>query len=149
MNNFNQFQVLMGLSIATLVGWSLVVWLWMYLTRIPAIRNSNMKLDRYAIRGEQMKELPAKVRWVADNYNHLTEQPTHYYAISLISLFLNTQNVIPIAFSWAYVIFRIAHSIYQIKINIIPVRFLLFTFSSISLLGLTIITFLDLAAFLK
>lgn len=71
------------LPVVALVAWTFVVWAWMYATRIPAIRRARMKLDRHAPRGEQMASLPAVVRWKADNYNHLLEQPTLFYAIAL------------------------------------------------------------------
>ena len=59
-----------------LAAWTYVMWAWMYATRIPAIQRSGMKLDGHIPRGEQMATLPAVVRWKADNYNHLFEQPT-------------------------------------------------------------------------
>ena len=62
--------------VAALICWSMVMWLWMYATRIPAIRAAGMKLDPNAPRGEQAALLPPRVRWKADNYMHLMEQPT-------------------------------------------------------------------------
>mgnify|MGYP003484190873 CR=1 FL=1 len=60
-----------------------VVWAWMYITRIPAISKAGMKLDPNLPKGQQMSELPPRVRWKADNYNHLLEQPTLFYAVAL------------------------------------------------------------------
>ena len=60
--------------VVTLVAWSMVMWGWLYLTRIPAIINMRMKMDPQRPNGEQMAELPAQVRWKADNYNHLMER---------------------------------------------------------------------------
>ncbi len=60
-----------------------VVWAWMYITRIRAIQKAGMKLDPDLPKGQQMSELPARVRWKADNYNHLLEQPTLFYAVAL------------------------------------------------------------------
>ena len=57
------------------------MWAWMYITRIPAIRKAGMELDPSLPKGQQMAELPATVRWKADNYNHLLEQPTLFYAV--------------------------------------------------------------------
>src|SRR5690606_8494956 len=42
-----------------------VVWAWMYATRIPAIRKAGMKLDPDLPKGQQMSELPPRVRWKA------------------------------------------------------------------------------------
>ena len=40
--------------VVVLVAWSMVMWAWMYVTRIPAIRRAGMTLDPTAPRGEQM-----------------------------------------------------------------------------------------------
>lgn len=67
--------------VVVLVAWSMVMWLWMYVTRLPAMRAAKMKPDPQAPRGEQMNTLPASVRWKADNYNHLMEQPTVFLSL--------------------------------------------------------------------
>lgn len=72
------------LPVIALTAWTMVMWVWMYLTRIPAVVKMRMKLDPYAPRGEQMNQLPAPVRWKADNYNHLMEQPTVFYAAGIV-----------------------------------------------------------------
>ena len=67
--------------VVALVAWTFVMWTWMYATRIPAILRMRMKMDPTAPRGEQMATLPAEVRWKADNYNHLFEQPTLFLSL--------------------------------------------------------------------
>ena len=71
--------------IVALAAWTHMMWFWMYATRIPAMRAARMRLDRDAPRGAQMATLPPAVRWKADNYNHLMEQPTVFY-LSLIHI---------------------------------------------------------------
>jgi hypothetical protein len=73
--------------VLALVAWSLLVWAWMYATRVPAMRAARLRPDPRAPRGAQTATLPARVRWKADNYNHLMEQPTLFYAL-VISLAL-------------------------------------------------------------
>ena len=50
---------------------------------IPAIRKYEIALDPNRLKAEFDALLPAKVRWKADNYNHLMEQPTLFYAVCL------------------------------------------------------------------
>lgn len=126
---------LIGPAIA-LVMWTLVVWLWMYVTRLPAIRRTRLKLDPNAVRGVQMAELPARVRWKADNYNHLLEQPTIFYPLVLALAMLGDQSASSFYLAWAYVVLRVLHSLWQALINIIEVRFVLFLLSSLCLFGL-------------
>jgi hypothetical protein len=124
--------------VVALVAWSLVVWGWMYATRIPAIRAARMRLDRNAPRGEQMSTLPANVRWKADNYNHLMEQPTIFYPIVLTLALLGDVTTTSLVLAWAYVLLRIVHSLWQTLSNKILVRFALFSLSTIPLIALTV-----------
>lgn len=114
----------------------MVMWAWMYATRIPAMFRMRMKLDPSAPRGEQMNQLPPSVRWKADNYNHLMEQPTIFYAITLSLALLGQGDGVNLSLAWGYVGLRVVHSLLQALINKIEVRFTLFVFSSLLLLGL-------------
>jgi len=91
------------LPAVALSAWTFVMWTWMYVTRIPAIRRMGMKLDATIPRGEQMAMLPAKVRWKADNYNHLFEQPTIFYPTVIIAALLSTTDSMDLALAWTYV----------------------------------------------
>ncbi|MDO8267779.1 MAG: MAPEG family protein [Moraxellaceae bacterium] len=123
--------------IVALVAWSLVMWTWMYATRLPAMFKAKMKSDPYAPRGEQMNQLPAQVRWKADNYNHLMEQPTIFYAITLALALMGEGNGINLTLAWTYVGLRVVHSLVQAVINKIELRFVIFVLSSLALIGLT------------
>lgn len=114
------------------------MWAWMYATRIPAIRRSRMVLDPTAPRGEQMASLPAGVRWKADNYNHLMEQPTVFYAVVLSLAVLGQATGANVALAWAYVGLRVGHSLFQATINKIEIRFSIFILSSLVLIALTV-----------
>lgn len=122
--------------IVALVAWSMVMWGWMYITRIPAVQKMRMRLDPNAPRGEQMSLLPPSVRWKADNYNHLMEQPTIFYAIALALALLEQGDGINLTLAWVYVGLRVVHSIQQALWNNILVRFTLFFVSSLPLIGL-------------
>ena len=124
--------------VIALVLWTFVVWGWMYATRIPAIVKSRMVLDPQAPRGEQMSQLPANVRWKADNYNHLMEQPTLFYAVGLALAVAGDATSLSLGLAWAYVGLRVVHSLVQALVNIIQVRFALFGISSLVLLALTV-----------
>lgn len=116
------------------------MWAWMYATRLPAIGASKMKLDPNAPRGEQMATLPSRVRWKADNYNHLMEQPTVFYAVALATALIAPADHVAVILAWIYVGLRVAHSLLQSLVNVIPLRFALFALSSIALIVLTVRT---------
>ena len=124
--------------VIALVLWSGLIWAWMYATRIPAILKMRMRLDPMMPRGEQMSQLPANVRWKADNYNHLMEQPTLFYAVALGLAVLGDHSTISLALAWAYVALRIVHSLVQTTTNRITLRFAVFFVSSLALFALAI-----------
>jgi hypothetical protein len=124
--------------VVALAAWTMVMWGWMYVTRLPAIRRARMRLDPQAPRGEQMASLPARVRWKADNYNHLMEQPTVFFAVALVLAFAGHGGGAALALAWSYVGLRVAHSLVQALWNKIEVRFSLFSLSSLVLIGLVV-----------
>jgi hypothetical protein len=85
-----------------------------------------------------MNQLPPEVRWKADNYNHLLEQPTLFYAVAIALALLGDASLLSVAMAWAYVTLRAAHSLWQALVNHIPTRFYIFVTSSLVLLALTI-----------
>lgn len=130
--------------VIALVAWSLVMWIWMYVARLPAIRASGMKLDPEAPRGTQMATLPPRVRWKADNFNHLMEQPQVFYAIAIVLALLGVDSPVSLALAWAYVVLRVIHSLFQALVNTIPIRFVLFVASNVPLFALTAIAAMEL-----
>ena len=124
--------------VVTLVAWSMVMWIWMYLTRIPAVRASRMKLDPTAPRGVQMSTLPPNIRWKADNYTHLMEQPTLFYALALSLAIVGGGGGVNLYLAWVYVFLRVVHSLVQALVNNIELRFLVFVLSNVPLFWMTV-----------
>ena len=126
--------------VAALVAWTLAMLLWMYVTRLPAMRRAGISLKGRV--GSQGKDLDGvvepSVQWKSHNYNHLMEQPTLFYAVALSLAILGDSDPGTLAFAWAYVALRIAHSLVQATVNIVRYRFLLFALSSVVLLLLTL-----------
>ena len=114
------------------------MWFWMYATRIPAIFAAKMKLDPNLPKGQLMATLPPRVRWKADNYNHLFEQPTVFYAVALALAVVGHGGGVNAALAWAYVALRVAHSLLQALWNNINARFALFALSAFVLMALTV-----------
>jgi len=124
--------------VVALIFLTLIMQLWMYVVRLPAISAMGMKLDSNAPNGEQMSLLPAQVRWKADNYNHLLEQPTIFYATCFVLALTGGGVGLSLQLAWVYVAIRVAHSLQQALWNKIEVRFVLFLLSSIALVVLAV-----------
>ncbi len=122
----------------TLVLWTFVMWAWLYATRIPAIRRLHVALDADQSKEAFNAQLPPHVRWKADNYNHLLEQPVLFYAVVLALCFVGHWGDVNVILAWLYVALRIVHSIVQATVNVIMLRFAVFMIASVVLLILAI-----------
>lgn len=123
--------------VIALVLWSFVMWAWLYATRIPAIVKYKISLDPNRPASELQTLIPAPTRWKADNYNHLMEQPTLFYAVALTLAVIGASDGATLALAWTYVGLRIVHSLVQATVNIVKLRFAVFTLASLVLLALT------------
>lgn len=123
--------------VTVLIAWTLVMWLWLYATRIPAMRKAGTPLDPNRPPGELMATLPPRVRWKADNYNHLMEQPTIFYAAAFVLALAEAGSGLNVILAWFYVILRIVHSLVQALVNNIMLRFTIFMLASLCLVGMT------------
>ena len=126
--------------VVVLVAWSLLMLVWMVVTRLPALKN--LGIDLAKVRGSKPGQLdgvvPDKVQWPAHNYMHLMEQPTLFYAVALVIAFTGTGDGANAIIAWGYVVLRIVHSVWQVTINQINIRFALFALSSLCLVALTL-----------
>jgi hypothetical protein len=93
---------------------------------------------RVGTRGGALEgKIPDQVNWKAHNYNHLLEQPTIFYAIVFALVLMDFDTHINVYLAWAYVAFRVLHSLVQATVNVVFYRFLLFIGGSLCLIGLT------------
>jgi len=122
-----------------LVAWTLVMFVWMYATRIPAMRRAGVIDNRVGkAPGHLDSVLPPETQWKAHNYNHLMEQPTLFYAVVLMLAMMGDRDQTTLGFAWAYVALRILHSLVQSTVNIVRYRTIIFSLSSACLFLLTI-----------
>ena len=123
--------------IVALVAWSLVMYVWLYVARIGAMRRAGISAK--GMRGTRGLDgiIPAEANWPAHNYSHLMEQPTIFYAIVIALILMGFDQPINVYLAWAYVGLRVVHSLIQATMNVVAYRFLVFMLSSLCLIGLT------------
>jgi hypothetical protein len=126
--------------VVALIAWTLVMQVWMYAARLPAMRRAGISLKgRRGTRGGALEgAIPDEANWKAHNYNHLMEQPTIFYAIALTLALLGFGGGINLYLAWGYVALRIVHSLIQATANVVVYRFIAFNLASLCLLGLTV-----------
>ncbi|KAL4910533.1 hypothetical protein BDW74DRAFT_172004 [Aspergillus multicolor] len=126
--------------IIVLNGWTIIIELWMFATRIPAVGHLKESSDPTFTKAALTEKTPPSVRWKGDNYNNLLEQPTQFYAVALALAVARhgEDNTIDQGLAWAYVGSRIAHSLIQCTRNVVPLRFCVFALSSGILAAMTV-----------
>jgi hypothetical protein len=123
--------------IVALIAWTLVMYIWLYVARIGAMRRKGISAK--GMRGTRGLDgiIPDEANWPAHNYAHLMEQPTIFYAIVIALILMGFDAAINVYLAWAYVALRVVHSLIQATVNIVLPRFIVFTLSSLCLIGLT------------
>ena len=127
--------------VVALVAWSIVMLFWMAYCRFGEFRKAGISLKTAPPGGRGVDldgKIDARAQWKSHNYNHLMEQPTIFYAIVLALAMMGMDQPINVALAWAYVGFRIVHSIVQATVNKLAIRFPLFLLASLCLVGLTV-----------
>ena len=127
--------------VVALAAWTMVMWLWMYATRLPAMSAAKVDPDSLARDPDASLDrvLPPQTQWKAHNYNHLHEAPTVFYAVALALALLDAGDGLAATLAWVYVALRVVHSLVQATINKVVVRFAIFSLSSIALIGLVVL----------
>lgn len=125
--------------VVALTIWTMVMWVWMYATRIPAMTKSP-DIDPGKLQGGTGKDLdgilPPSVQWKAHNYNHLHEAPTVFYAVAIVLAIIGQGDGMNALLAWIYVGLRVMHSLVQVTVNKVMARFVLFALSSLVLIAL-------------
>lgn len=121
-----------------LMIWTMVMWVWMYATRIPAMQKAQIEpANLVGTTGPSLRaQLPDSVNWKADNYNHLHEQPTLFYAVCIVLAIIGAGDGMNAFLAWIYMGLRVIHSLVQVTANKVIVRFVLFAVSSLVLIVL-------------
>jgi hypothetical protein len=124
----------MLLPILALIIWTMIMWWWLYATRLPAMHKLNVKPQDHpnGLKGV----LPAEAEKIADNYNHLHEQPVLFYALALVAHVGNYAEGVAIWLAWGYVGLRVLHSLVQATVNLVVLRFAVFALASLTLMAL-------------
>lgn len=120
-----------------LIVWTFVMWVWMYATRIPAMQRAGLDPAKVKQKSD-LDVLPMTVKQVADNYNHLHEQPVIFYALVTYCVLAGVADGVNVALAWFYVAARVVHSLIQCTINFVPARFAVFALGSIALAVITV-----------
>ena len=95
---------------------------WMTAVRMPAMKEAGVALQDAAHVRDMAPRLPSSARRVADNYNHLFEAPTVFYAVALAIVVAGLADPIYAACAWLFLGLRVLHSLIQATVNRVWMR---------------------------
>ena len=129
------------IPVVALVAWTLLVMLWMMITRMAEFRRMGVTPATIpdGSRGCDLDgKAAATAQWKSHNYNHLMEQPTIFYAIAITLALMDFGGGINYWLAWGYAGLRIVHSLVQCTVNVVRYRLMVFGLASLCLIALTL-----------
>jgi hypothetical protein len=112
--------------------------IWMIATRVPAMAKAKIDPQQAQTTSNLHGLLPPELMRISNNYNHLFEQPTLFYAVAISIAVLGHVDGFNVGCAWAYAGLRIVHSLVQATVDIVNIRFGLFLLSWIVLGTMTV-----------
>ena len=103
-----------------------ILFLLLAATRLPSIIKYFGKLQAAKHSEDLRPNLPTAARNITDNYNHLFEQPTLFYALVTYIYLMQHVDTIHLYLAWLYAVLRVVHSVIQITSNNVSYRALVF-----------------------
>ena len=123
--------------------WSVVMMVVTIASRVSYMSNLDIAPEEAKHTSDISSKLPSNVRQIGDNYNHLHEQPTVFYAVAIAIALSGHGEDLQVQLAWAYVILRIIHSLIQSIYNNVMHRFIVVFISGILIGAMAIIEILN------
>ena len=121
-------QPMIGMMLLTAL-----VWMVLYLKRIPAMQGSGMPTQTWTTPDKVAELLADDVNYSANNFKNLFEVPVVFYALCLVLFVTNSVDTVYVAAAWTFVGFRVLHSLIHCTVNIVLARFLSYVAASLAL----------------
>lgn len=119
------------------VGLTLVVLLWLYAKRIPAMSAAKVNPEHLQRKDpETVAKMPMSTHFPADNFVNLFEAPILFYMMCMIVHLTGYSDALIVNMAWGYVGLRAIHSIIQSTYNKVMHRFSIYALSSLVLIAM-------------
>jgi hypothetical protein len=106
----------------------------MFLRRVEALKNKQVRFSYFSTYSKNAEGLPEKMVQASRHYSNLFEMPVLFYAGCLVTMVLGVESTLMLALSWLYVLFRGLHMLIHLTSNNIHHRLYAFGGSVLVLL---------------
>ena len=110
-----------------------VVWIVLFSRRIPAMQQSGLPTQTWTTPDKTVEFLTEAVNNPANNFRNLFELPVVFYALCLVLFVTNSVDTTYVVAAWAFLVFRVLHSLIHCTVNIVMARFLCYLGASLAL----------------
>jgi hypothetical protein len=119
---------------AALVGWTAIVWFWLYVQRIGEMRAR--RIDAQQLHNRKARVELLQQTSAADNFNNLLELPMLFYVAMLFATMFVAQDRALLVLAWAFVGLRVVHSLIHVTYNRVMHRFVAYALGALTLFTL-------------
>ena len=123
--------------IFALVAWTTYILLLVAYRRVRPFGGERAHPREFAL-GESPK-VPAAARLANRNYMNLFELPVLFYVACLVAVAVGAETPALVALGWAYVAFRVVHSVIHVTYNHVLHRFYAFAASNAALIAMWVL----------
>ena len=110
-----------------------VVWTYMYVVRIRAMRKARRPAQTYTTPETLLEHLPEAANYPAYNLKNLFELPVLFYGLCLYLFVMQMVDTGYLVAAWLFLILRVGHSIVHSTNNVVLLRFYLYAGSACAL----------------
>ena len=128
MNNELILQPMLAMMVLTAV-----VWFVLYARRIPAMKKARIPVQTYTTPDKSAELLPDEVNYPAYNFKNLCELPVLFYPLCLYLSVSGSVDIAQLVAAWAFVAFRVLHSVVHCTKNIVMWRFYCYAAAAMAL----------------
>lgn len=121
------------------------VWFVMYIQRFAIMRRDPPTAATFAT-PEQAKRYFQPAELSANNLINLFEMPVLFFALVPLLMVTHHANHIQVALAWAFVALRALHSVVQVAVKRVPLRFFVYLASCVVLAAMWIGFAVDIAS---
>lgn len=133
-------QAAIFFPVFALAAWTFAILLLIPYKRIKAVALKQLVADDFKL-GES-KNVPPSVSLPNQNYTNLLELPVLFYVVCLVLYVTNNVDLIALYLAWAYVGFRLIHSVVHLTSNNIFQRLIVFAISAFVLIAMWVRAFI-------
>ena len=121
-----------------MIALSCFVVILLYATRVPSLIKMWGNLQHAKHADELRPKLTLKLRYINDNYNHIFEHPTLFYAVVIYIFLMEHTDNIHVFLAWGYVATRMIHTAIQLTTNNVSWRAAIFSISGLCLIAMIV-----------